>query len=84
MDDTTTSTSTRRKIIATLVLIPIGLVLAFSLYLASTAGELPWQTDPTRIPVTPFANLPTTVPASGTPSPTSQTFEQTMIERSDP
>ena len=71
MDEHTTSNSNRRKIIATLVLIPIGLVLAFSLYLASTAGELPWQTDPTRIPITPFANLPTTQPASGTPSPTS-------------
>jgi hypothetical protein len=58
----------RRAIIATLVLIPIGLALFFSLYLANTAGELPWQTDPTRIPVTPFANLPTTVPATGTPT----------------
>ena len=69
MEPNTTSTSTRRKIIATLVLIPIGLVILFSLYLANTAGELPWQTDPTRVPVTPFANLPTTVPASGTPTP---------------
>jgi hypothetical protein len=45
--------TTRRAIVAALVLIPIGIVLAFSLYLADTAGELPWQTDPTRIPVTP-------------------------------
>lgn len=59
--------SRRRAIIATLVLIPIGIVLFFSLYLADQAGELPWQTDPTRIPVTPFANLPT-MPA-GTPEP---------------
>jgi hypothetical protein len=64
-----TTTSTRRKIIATLVLIPIGLVILFSLYLANTAGELPWQTDPTRIPITPFANLPTSVPDAGTPTP---------------
>ncbi len=71
MDENSTSNSTRRKIIATLVLIPIGLVLAFSLYLADTAGELPWQTDPTRIPITPFANLPTMQAASGTPSPVS-------------
>jgi hypothetical protein len=59
--------TTRRAIVAALVLIPIGIVLAFSLYLADTAGELPWQTDPTRIPVTPFANLPTAVPAASTP-----------------
>jgi hypothetical protein len=71
LDANSTPSTYRRKIIATLILIPIGLVLAFSLYLANTAGELPWQTDPTRIPVVPFANLPTTVPASGTPSPTS-------------
>ena len=57
------------RTIATLVLIPIGLVILFSLYLANTAGELPWQTDPTRVPVTPFANLPTTVPAAGTATP---------------
>lgn len=68
MEPTTTTTSTRRKIIATLVLIPIGLVILFSLYLANTAGELPWQTDPTRIPITPFANLPTSVPDAGTPT----------------
>lgn len=51
--------SRKRKIIATLVLIPIGIVLFVSLYLADQEGELPWQTDPTRIPATPFANLPT-------------------------
>jgi len=59
--------SRKRAIIATLVLIPIALVLFFSLYLANTAGELPWQTDPTRIPVTPFANLPTAPASSPTP-----------------
>ncbi len=58
----------KRAIIATLVLIPIGIVLFFSLYLADQAGELPWQTDPTRIPVTPFANLPTMPAASPTAS----------------
>jgi hypothetical protein len=57
-------------------------VLAMALYLASKAGELPWQEDPTRIPVTPFADipgftLPTKVPTTaastekpiGTPTP---------------
>jgi hypothetical protein len=46
------------------------------MYLASVAGELPWQEDPTRIPITPFADIPgftlptkipTTAAASGTP-----------------
>lgn len=41
----------------------VGLVLAvvalaMGLYLASVAGELPWQEDPTRIPITPFADIP--------------------------
>ncbi len=67
VEDQNTTKSRKRAIIATLVLIPIGIVLFFGLYLANTAGELPWQEDPTRIPVTPFANLPT-VPA-GTPTP---------------
>jgi predicted metal-binding protein len=58
--------SRKRLLVVTLILIPLALVLMFSLYLANTAGELPWQTDPTRIPVTPFANLPT-VESSATP-----------------
>lgn len=69
MDQERTHVSRRRAIVATLVLIPIALILFFGLYLANQAGELPWQVDPTRIPVTPFANLPT-APA-GTPIPSS-------------
>jgi hypothetical protein len=47
-----------------LAVIAIG---AFGTYIASEAGMLPWQEDPTRIPITPFADLPgvsTSVPAS--------------------
>lgn len=33
-------------------------VVAFAIYLASLTGSLPWQTDPTRIPITPFAGIP--------------------------
>lgn len=69
MEEQNQPASRKRAIVATLVLIPIGIVLFFGLYLANTAGELPWQEDPTRIPVTPFANLPT-APA-GTPTPVS-------------
>ena len=49
-------------------------VLVFSLYLASETGSLPWQVDPTRIPVpTAFSNsdgfsLPTPLPTV-TPAP---------------
>lgn len=38
-----------------LVVIAVG---SFGIYVASEAGQLPWQADPTRIAVTPFANLP--------------------------
>jgi len=69
VNDMTPSRSRKRVVIATLVLIPIGLVLAFSLYLADTAGDLPWQTDPTGVPVTPFANQPPMQAASATPGP---------------
>jgi hypothetical protein len=46
------------RIAAVLVVIPMIGVAAFGIWIASVAGELPWQTDPTRIPVTPFADIP--------------------------
>ncbi|HYI26056.1 MAG TPA: hypothetical protein VD767_11660 [Thermomicrobiales bacterium] len=30
----------------------------YGMFLASEAGRLPWQADPTRIPVTPFSDFP--------------------------
>lgn len=38
----------------------VGMLIVggFGLYLLSLAGELPWQVDPTRIPITPFADVP--------------------------
>ena len=39
---------------AVLAVVPAG---GFGLYLANLAGELPWQEDPTRIPVVPFEGL---------------------------
>ena len=52
--------------LALLVLIALG---SFGMYLASETGDLPWQTDPTRIPVpTAFSGIDGfTVP---TPLPT--------------
>lgn len=41
-----------------IALLTLFIVLGYAVYLASEAGELPWQTDPTRIPVTPFGDIP--------------------------
>ena len=50
----------RNRIIAVAVLVPVLVFAGFGLYLASLAGELPWQADPTRIvtSITPFADIP--------------------------
>jgi hypothetical protein len=40
------------------VIVLLFVVAGFGVYLASGAGALPWQTDPTRIPITPFADIP--------------------------
>ncbi|HET8524441.1 MAG TPA: hypothetical protein VFL82_14490 [Thermomicrobiales bacterium] len=50
------------------IVVLLLVIAGFGVYLASVAGELPWQTDPTRIPITPFADIPGfSAPA---PSPT--------------
>jgi hypothetical protein len=37
----------------------LTLVIAgYGVFLAGEAGKLPWQVDPTRIPVTPFSDFP--------------------------
>ncbi len=61
-------------VLALLALVVVLLVGGYALYLANMAGRLPWQEEPTRIPVTPFANLggtdddaAPTEPAPGTP-----------------
>jgi hypothetical protein len=53
--------------IAVVVLVPLLILLVLGLSLASSAGILPWQPEPTRIPITPFADLPGT--GAGTPAP---------------
>ena len=58
-----------RVLIVAAVLVVV-LVGGYGLYLANLAGELPWQEDPTRIPVVPFEGLD--VPGRGadaTPAP---------------
>ena len=37
------------RIAAVAVLVPVLAIFAFGIYLASLAGDLPWQEDPTRI-----------------------------------
>jgi len=50
-----------------IVLVPLLILAAWGLSLAGSAGFLPWQPEPTRIPITPFADLPATT--AGTPAP---------------
>lgn len=51
----------RHPLLASGLLLALALTLAIAVYgvlLASEAGRLPWQADPTRIPVTPFSDFP--------------------------
>ena len=48
----------RTLVIAVIVLVPLLILAAWGLSLAGSAGVLPWQPEPTRIPITPFADLP--------------------------
>ncbi len=57
----------RALVIAVIVLVPLLILAAWGLSLAGSAGVLPWQPEPTRIPITPFADLPGAV--TGTPVP---------------
>jgi hypothetical protein len=58
----------RNLIIAVVILIPLVLLAAWGLSFAGSAGVLPWQPDPTRIAITPFADLPG-AGSVGTPVP---------------
>jgi len=58
----------RRNVkIAVVVLAPLLILVIAALTLAGSAGFLPWQPEPTRIPITPFADLPGA--GVGTPVP---------------
>ena len=58
----------RNVMIAVVVLVPLLILVAVGLSFAGSAGVLPWQPEPTRIPITPFADLPSMM-TTGTPSP---------------
>jgi len=55
----------RRSFVIAVVVIILLAIVVWAMTLAGSAGVLPWQPEPTRIPITPFANLP----GAGTPVP---------------
>ena len=59
----------RRRRNAVIGVVALGLLIlaAWGLWFAGSAGVLPWQPEPTRIAITPFADLPTR--SAGTPAP---------------
>jgi len=83
----------RRPWLSAMALVAIVLALlvgSFGIYLAGTAGRLPWQEDPTRIAITPFADIPgfnapaSSSEAEGTPSPEADsTPEDASSRRTD-
>lgn len=54
--------------IAILALVPIIVIGGFGLYGLSQADKLPWQSQPTRIPITPL-EMPSFGSIDGTPVP---------------
>jgi hypothetical protein len=58
----------RHLVIALVVVVPLLVLAVWGLTVAGSAGVLPWQPEPTRIPITPFANLPE-LSSAGTPTP---------------
>jgi hypothetical protein len=59
-----------RNVVLAIVVVAVLALLAVALSIAGSAGFLPWQPEPTRIPITPFADLPGAGGAgAGTPVP---------------
>ena len=46
------------RAIAIVALVVVLAVAGFGVYLAGQAGVLPGQPEPTRVPITPFADIP--------------------------
>ena len=59
--------SSRRSLILIVVVLAL-LIAAVGVWFAGSAGVLPWQPEPTRIAITPFADLPVGAGVA-TPSP---------------
>ncbi|MGH2559634.1 MAG: hypothetical protein ACRDJH_11260 [Thermomicrobiales bacterium] len=45
------------RLLVAAIVVPVLIFGIVAFYIANQAGALPWQADPTPIPVTPFANL---------------------------
>ncbi len=62
----------RRRPVLTVLMVAIILftvfVMSYGVFLTGEAGRLPWQEDPTRIPITPFADIPGFNQPIGTPA----------------
>lgn len=56
--------------LAIVILVPLIIIGGFGLYGLSQTDQLPWQTAPTRIPITPV-EMPSFGSIGGTPVPTS-------------
>lgn len=78
-----------RTVLAAALLAFALLVGGYGMYLGSVAGRLPWQEDPTRIPITPFADIPgfgapapvlTVVPSPPAASPTGAAVSSAVVE----
>ena len=48
----------RRNVIIAVAALVVLILAAWGLSFAGSAGVLPWQPEPTRIAITPFADLP--------------------------
>ena len=60
--------NSRRNLILGIVVLALLILAAWGLSFAGSAGVLPWQPEPTRISITPFADLPVGA-GIATPSP---------------
>ena len=58
----------RRNLILSGIVLVALIVAAWGVWVAGSAGVLPWQPEPTRIAITPFADLPVGAGVA-TPSP---------------
>ena len=74
----------RKGVIGIAVAIPVLVVAALVIGLLSYAHELPWQSQPTAIPVTPFANLSSPAPAGTTVSGVPTTAAPTSAPAATP
>ncbi|MFT4038346.1 MAG: hypothetical protein QM692_09220 [Thermomicrobiales bacterium] len=57
-----------RKVLIAVVVV-VAVLAIVGLWFGGQQGMLPWQPEPTRIPITPFADLPSTTGTTGTPTP---------------